>query len=107
MPKTSHSVDLLSSVILFGLNTVRHVKCVRKMSCHGIWHVWGEKICRLGFVEKLKGQKTYRRGGYGRDHNIKMDLKEGVWEGLDRITVAQDKDKWWAFVNLVMNMQCP
>jgi hypothetical protein len=36
-----------------------------------------------------------------------MDLKERVWEGLDWIAVVQDKNKWWALVNSVMNPQVP
>jgi len=41
------------------------------------------------------------------DYNIKMDLKEIVLEGLDWITVSQERNKWWAFVNMVMNLQVP
>jgi hypothetical protein len=26
------------------------------------------------------------------------------WEDLDWINLAQDMDKWWALVNMVMNM---
>jgi hypothetical protein len=28
-----------------------------------------------------------------------MDMKEIAWEGRDWIQLAQDWDKWWAFVN--------
>jgi hypothetical protein len=37
--------------------------------------------------------------------DIKMDLKEVGWEGMDWIALAQDKDRWWALVNVVMNVQ--
>jgi hypothetical protein len=36
-----------------------------------------------------------------------MDLKEEGWEGVDGIHIAQDKDKWWAVVNAVMNLGVP
>jgi hypothetical protein len=72
-----------------------------------MWHVWGEKRCRLGMVEKCEGERPYRRPRHRRDYNIKTDLKKIVWEGLHWIAVAQDRDKWWAVVNLVMNKQGP
>jgi hypothetical protein len=36
-----------------------------------------------------------------------MDLSEIGWEDLDRIRVAQDRDKWRALVNKEMNHQAP
>jgi hypothetical protein len=40
------------------------------------------------------------------EDNIKMDLREFGW-GTDWIDVAPDKDRWWAFVNAVMNLPVP
>jgi hypothetical protein len=37
--------------------------------------------------------------------NIKMDLLEIGWGGVDCIFLAQDKDKWRALVNAVMNLR--
>jgi hypothetical protein len=39
--------------------------------------------------------------------NIKMDLKEREWGGVDWIALAQDRDQWRALVNTVMNVQVP
>jgi hypothetical protein len=36
-----------------------------------------------------------------------MDLREIEWGGMDSIDLAQDRDKWMAFVNTVMNLQVP
>jgi hypothetical protein len=36
--------------------------------------------------------------------NIKMDLREIGWRGMDWIDVAQDRDQWRVFVNTVMNL---
>jgi hypothetical protein len=39
--------------------------------------------------------------------NIKMDLIELGWGGMDWIDLAQDRDQWRAFVNTVMNLRAP
>jgi hypothetical protein len=39
--------------------------------------------------------------------NIKMDLLEIGWSGVDWIGVAQDRYRWRALVNAVMNLRVP
>jgi hypothetical protein len=39
--------------------------------------------------------------------NIKMDLRETVWDGMDWIALAQDRDQWRALVNTIMNLRVP
>jgi hypothetical protein len=39
--------------------------------------------------------------------NIKMDILEIGWSGVDWIGLAQDRDKWRAHVNAVMKLQVP
>jgi len=39
--------------------------------------------------------------------NIKMDLQEVKCGGTDWIQLAQDRDRWQAFVNPVMKLQVP
>jgi hypothetical protein len=34
-----------------------------------------------------------------------MYLREIVWDGVDWIHMAQDRDQWWAVVNMVMNFR--
>jgi len=41
------------------------------------------------------------------EDNIKMDLREVEWGGMDWIDLAQDWDRWWALVNAVMNLRVP
>jgi hypothetical protein len=37
--------------------------------------------------------------------NIKIDLRERGWDGMDCIDLAQDRDQWRALVNTVMNLR--
>jgi hypothetical protein len=36
--------------------------------------------------------------------NIKMDLREVGWGGMDWIDLAQDRDHWRPLVDMVMNL---
>jgi len=36
-----------------------------------------------------------------------MNLKETGCEGVDWIWLAQDKEQWWALMNIVMNLGVP
>jgi hypothetical protein len=39
--------------------------------------------------------------------NIKMNLREIGWDGMDWIDLAQDRGQWWVSVNTVMNLRVP
>jgi hypothetical protein len=39
--------------------------------------------------------------------NIKMNLREIGWDGMDWIDLAHDRDQWRALVNKVMNLRVP
>jgi hypothetical protein len=54
-------------------------------------------------VENPEGNRPRRRWM----DNIKMDLREIGWDGMDWIDLAQDGDQWRALVNTVMNLRFP
>jgi hypothetical protein len=37
--------------------------------------------------------------------NIKKDLREIGWDGMDWIDLAQDRDQWRALMNRLMNLR--
>jgi hypothetical protein len=39
------------------------------------------------------------------EDNIRMDLREIVWDGVDWMYLAEDRDQWWAIVNMVITFR--
>jgi hypothetical protein len=58
-------------------------------------------------VGKPEGKRPLERPRRRWVYNIKMDLKEIEWDGMDCIDLAQDRDRWRALVNAVMNLRVP
>jgi hypothetical protein len=40
-------------------------------------------------------------------NNVKMDVREIGWDGVEWIDLAQDRDQWRALVNMVINFRVP
>ena len=55
-------------------------------------------------MEKPEGKRPLERPRSRWDDNIKIDLQEVGCGRMDWIELAQDKDRWWALVNAVMNL---
>jgi hypothetical protein len=53
-------------------------------------------------VEKCEQKRQLRRTTRRLEENIRMGLKEIAW-----IYPDQNKDQWWAVVNMVMNFPVP
>ena len=66
----------------------------------------GESIYRV-LVEKPEGKKPLGRPRHRWEDNIKMDLQEVGCGGMDWIEVAQDRYRWRALLNVVMNLRVP
>jgi hypothetical protein len=66
-----------------------------------------ETVYRI-LVGKPEGKRPLRIPRRRWMDNIKMDLREIGWGGMDRIDLAQDRrDHWRALLNTVMNLQVP
>jgi hypothetical protein len=58
-------------------------------------------------VGKPEGKRPLGRPRRRRLDSIKIDLREIGWDGVGWIDLAQDRYKWRAFVNTVMNFRVP
>jgi len=56
---------------------------------------------------KPEGKRSIGRPRRRWEDNIKMDLQEVGCGGYDWIELAQDRDRWRALVNAVMNLRVP
>jgi hypothetical protein len=74
---------------------------------------WAGHLARMGekrnayriLVGKPEGKRPLGRPRRRWVDNIKMDLREIGWDGMDWIGLAQDRDQWRALVNMVMNLR--
>ena len=88
-------------------NIVQVIKSRRMRWAGHVAHI-GERwsIYRV-LVGKPEGKRPLGRPKLGWEDNIKMDLQEVECESMDWIELAEDRDRWWACVNAVMNLWVP
>jgi hypothetical protein len=58
-------------------------------------------------VRKLEGKRPLRRPRRRWVDDIKINLREIGWDGIDFIDLAQDRDQWRDLMNTVMNLLVP
>jgi len=58
-------------------------------------------------VGKPDGKRPLGRPRHRWEDNIKMYLEEVGCGGMVWIDVAQDRERWWALVNAVMDLRFP
>jgi hypothetical protein len=76
---------------------------------------WAGHVARMGakrnayriLVGKPEGRRPLGRPRRRLVDNIKMNLRDIGWYGIDWIDVAQDTDQWRALVNTVMKLRVP
>jgi hypothetical protein len=86
-------------------NIIRMLKSMRMR--------WAGHVARMGqnrnayriLVAKSEGKRPLGRLRRRWVDDIKIDLREIGWDGMDWMDLAQDRDRWRAPVNTVMNFQ--
>jgi hypothetical protein len=64
----------------------------------------GRNVYRV-LVGKPEGKRPLERPRRRWQDGIRMDLTEIAWGGVEWIHLAQDRDRWRAVVNAVMNLR--
>jgi hypothetical protein len=70
----------------------------------GMWHVWERNVYRV-LMGKPEGKRPPGRPRHRWEDEIRMDRRDISWGSVDWIHLAQDRDWWRAFVNMMMNLR--
>jgi len=88
-------------------NVVRVIKLRRmKWAGHVACMSEGRGVYRI-LVGRPGGNRPLGRPRRRWEDNFKMDLQEMGYGGMDWIDLTQNKDRWRALVNAVMNLRVP
>ena len=68
---------------------------------------WDRRGAYRVLVGRPEARRPLGRPSLRWDDNIKMDLQDVGWRGVDWIAVAEDRDRWRALMNAVMNIRVP
>jgi hypothetical protein len=76
---------------------------------------WAGHVARMGekrnayrlLVGKAEGKRLLGRPRRRWVDSIRMDLGEVGWRDVDWIDLAQDRNRWRALVNSVLNLRVP
>jgi hypothetical protein len=68
------------------------------------WQSGNITFCSVG---KPEGKRPLGKPRRRWEFNVKMDLREIRWGGMDWIDLAQDRDQWRALVSTLMNFRVP
>jgi hypothetical protein len=98
-----HSEEL--HILYSSPNIIRQIKA-RRMR-------WAGHVARMGedrnvyrvWTGKPEGKRPHGRPRRRWEDGIRMDLREIGWGSVDWIQLAQDRDRWRALVNTVMNLR--
>jgi hypothetical protein len=84
-------------------NIIRVIKS-RRLRWAGHVACMGERRdAYRALVGKPEGRRPLGKPGLRWEDNIKMDFQEVGW-CMEWINLAQDRDRWWAVVNAVINL---
>jgi hypothetical protein len=90
-----------------------HPRIIRKIKSRRMR--WAEHVARMRekrnayrlLVGKPDGKRPLRRPRHRLLDDIRMDLVLVAWDDVDWTGLVQDRDKWRALVNAIMNLRLP
>jgi len=66
-----------------------------------------KNVCCYEMFTQPERKRPFGRPRRRWEDVIKMDIQEVGCGGTDWIELAQERDRWWALVNAVMNLRFP
>ena len=84
---------------------MRVIKSRRMRWAGHVTRMGGRRVVYRVLVRKPEGKKSLGRPRCSWEDNIKMDLQEVGCGCVNWIELAQDRDRWRALVNAVMNLR--
>jgi hypothetical protein len=87
--------------------TVQVIKSIRMRWAGHVVRMGEERVVYRVLLGKPGGKSPLGRPRHRWEDNIKMDLQEVGCGGMDWIELAQDRDRWRALVNVIMNLRVP
>jgi hypothetical protein len=85
-------------------NIIRAIQNNKMGGACGTYGGGGRKRAYTVLVGRPERKRQVGRTRRRWEDNIKMDLQEVGWGGMDWIDPVQERDKWRALVNAVMNL---
>jgi hypothetical protein len=99
---------------VFENRVLRRIFGPKRDEVTGEWRkLHNEQLCNFYSLPSIIRIKKWRRVrrvtrmGYWWVDNIRMDLGEVGWGAVDWIGLSQDRNRWRALVNLIMNLRVP
>jgi hypothetical protein len=83
------------------------VRVIKARRMRWVGHGGGEGCIYNILVGRPEGRRPLGRPRHRWEDNTKMDLREIGFGDVDWIHWAQERDRWWALVNKVMNLWVP
>jgi hypothetical protein len=103
--KTYKRIDCTEEVLFSKYNSndkVKEDEMGRACSTNG-----EKRDAYMILVGKPEGKRPLKRPRRRWVDNIKIDLREIEWNGVDWIYLVQNRDQWRVLVNAVMNLRVP
>jgi hypothetical protein len=86
-------------------NIIRQIKSRRMRWAGHVARMREERYVYKVLVRNPEGKRTLGRSRRRWEDGIRMDVRDIGWGSVEWIQLAQDRDRWWAVVNTVMNLR--